>query len=54
VPQLEQEAQLTGLTLWEYLEDEHAEEFPYSTKKKVYLGDFYRDTGEFACDSFRL
>jgi hypothetical protein len=24
------------------------------TKKKVYLGDFYRDTGEFACDSFRL
>ena len=24
VPLLEQEAQLTGLTLWEYLEDEHA------------------------------
>lgn len=30
VPLLEQEAQLTGLTLWEYLEDEHAGKFPYS------------------------
>jgi hypothetical protein len=29
VPLLEKEAQLTGLTLWEYLEDEHAGQFPY-------------------------
>jgi len=29
VPLLEREPQLTGLTLWEYLEDEHAEQFPY-------------------------
>jgi hypothetical protein len=29
VPLLEQEAQLTGLTLWKYLEDEHAGKFPY-------------------------
>ncbi|MFI3190650.1 MAG: hypothetical protein QX190_13965 [Methylococcales bacterium] len=27
---LEKEAQLTGLTLWEYLEDEHAGQFPFS------------------------
>ena len=29
IPLLEREPQLTGLTLWEYLEDEHAEQFPY-------------------------
>jgi transposase InsO family protein len=29
VPLLEREPQLTGLTLWEYLEDEHAGQFPY-------------------------
>jgi len=29
VPLLETEPQLTGLTLWEYLEDEHAGQFPY-------------------------
>lgn len=29
VPLLEKESQLTGLTLWEYLEDEHAGQFPY-------------------------
>lgn len=29
VPLLEKEPQLTGLTLWEYLEDEHAGQFPY-------------------------
>jgi transposase InsO family protein len=28
-PLLEKEPQLTGLTLWEYLEDEHAGKFPY-------------------------
>lgn len=30
VPLLEQEPELTGLTLFEYLEDEHANQFPYS------------------------
>ena len=30
VPLLEKESQLTGLTLWEYLEDEHAGKFPFS------------------------
>ena len=30
LPLLEKEEQLTGLTLWEYLEDEHTGEFPYS------------------------
>jgi hypothetical protein len=30
VPLLEKEAQLTGLTLWEYLEDEHAGQFPFT------------------------
>lgn len=29
VPLLETEPQLTGLTLWEYLEDQHAGQFPY-------------------------
>ena len=29
VPLLEKEAQLTGLTLWEYLEDKHPGQFPY-------------------------
>ncbi len=29
VPLLEKEAQLTGLTLWEYLEDNHTGKFPY-------------------------
>ena len=29
VPLLEKEPRLTGLTLWEYLEDEHAGQFPY-------------------------
>ena len=29
VPLLEKESQLTGLTLWEYLEDEHAGKFPF-------------------------
>lgn len=29
VPLLEREPQLTGLTLWEYLEDEHAGQFPF-------------------------
>jgi hypothetical protein len=28
-PLLEKEVQLTGLTLWKYLEDEHAGKFPY-------------------------
>ena len=28
VPLLEKESQLTGLTLWEYLDDEHAGQFP--------------------------
>ncbi len=32
---LEQEAQLTGLTLWEYLEDEHAGQFPYSVLRTL-------------------
>jgi len=35
VPLLEQEAQLTGLTLWEYLEDEHAGKFPYSVLRTL-------------------
>ncbi len=35
VPLLEQEAQLTGLTLWEYLEDEHAGQFPYSVLRTL-------------------
>lgn len=35
VPLLEQEARLTGLTLWEYLEDEHAGQFPYSVLRTL-------------------
>ena len=35
VPLLEKEAQLTGLTLWEYLEDEHAGQFPYSVLRTL-------------------
>jgi hypothetical protein len=35
VPLLEKEAQLTGLTLWEYLEDEHAGKFPYSVLRTL-------------------
>jgi hypothetical protein len=30
VPLLEKQGRLTGLTLWEYLEDEHPGEFPHS------------------------
>ncbi len=30
VPLLEKEGELTGQTLWEYLEDEHLGEFPHS------------------------
>ena len=36
VPLLEQEAQLTGLTLWEYLEDEHAGQFPYKVLRTLH------------------
>jgi transposase InsO family protein len=35
VPLLEKEPQLTGLTLWEYLEDEHAEQFPYAVLRTL-------------------
>jgi len=35
VPLLEKEAQLTGLTLWEYLEDEHAGQFPFSVLRTL-------------------
>lgn len=35
VPLLEKEAQLTGLTLWEYLEDEHAGQFSYSVLRTL-------------------
>jgi hypothetical protein len=35
VPLLEKESQLTGLTLWEYLEDEHAGLFPYSVLRTL-------------------
>ncbi len=35
VPLLEKEAQLTGLTLWEYLEDEHAGKFPFSVLRTL-------------------
>ncbi|MDD2660653.1 MAG: IS21 family transposase [Methylococcales bacterium] len=35
VPLLEKESQLTGLTLWEYLEDEHAGQFPYSVLRTL-------------------
>jgi transposase InsO family protein len=35
VPLLEREPQLTGLTLWEYLEDEHAGQFPYKVLRTL-------------------
>ncbi len=35
IPLLEKEAQLTGLTLWEYLEDEHAGEFAFSVASNI-------------------
>ena len=35
LPLLERESQLTGLTLWEFLEDEHAGEFPYSVLRTL-------------------
>ena len=35
VPLLEKESQLTGLTLWEYLEDEHAGKFPFSVLRTL-------------------
>jgi transposase InsO family protein len=35
VPLLEEEPGLTGLTLWEYLEDEHAGQFPYSVLRTL-------------------
>jgi len=34
-PLLAREPQLTGLTLWEYLEDEHAEQFPYAVLRTL-------------------
>lgn len=35
VPLLEKEPQLTGLTLWEFLEDERAGQFPYSVLRTL-------------------
>src|SRR5450631_2304979 len=35
VPLLEKESQLTGLALWEYLEDEHAGQFPYKVLRTL-------------------
>jgi hypothetical protein len=35
VPLLEKESQLTGLTLWEYLDDEHTGKFPYSVLRTL-------------------
>jgi transcriptional regulator with XRE-family HTH domain len=35
VPLLEEEPGLTGLTLWEYLEDEHAGQFPYQVLRTL-------------------
>jgi hypothetical protein len=35
VPLLEKESRLTGLTLWEYLEDEHAGKFPYNVLRTL-------------------
>ena len=35
VPLLEKESQLTGLTLWEYLEDEHTGQFPYKVLRTL-------------------
>jgi hypothetical protein len=37
---LEKEAQLTGLTLWEYLEDEHAGKFPFSVLRTLQRQQF--------------
>ena len=37
VPLLEREPQLTGFILWEYLEDEHAGQFPYSVLRTLQL-----------------
>lgn len=34
-PLLEREPQLTGLTLWEYLEDEHSDQFPYAVLRTL-------------------
>jgi transposase InsO family protein len=35
LPLLEREPRLTGMTLWEYLEDEHPAEFPYSVLRTL-------------------
>ena len=35
VPLLEKEPRLTGLTLWDYLEDEHAGQFPYQVLRTL-------------------
>ena len=35
VPLLEKESELTGLTLWEYLEDEHTGQFPYKVLRTL-------------------
>lgn len=35
MPLLEKEAQLTGLTLLEYLEDEHPGQYPYSVLRTL-------------------
>ena len=35
VPLLEKESQLTGLTLWGYLEDEHTGQFPYKVLRTL-------------------
>jgi hypothetical protein len=35
LPLLERESQLTGLTLWEFLEDEHTGKFPYSVLRTL-------------------
>jgi len=36
VPLLEEEPRLTDLTLWEYLEDEHAGQFPYKVLRTMH------------------
>ena len=35
VPLLKKEPQLTGLTLWEYLEDEYAGQFPFNVLRTL-------------------
>jgi hypothetical protein len=35
LPLLEKEPQLTGLTLWEYLDDQHAGQFPYEVLRTL-------------------